>query len=164
MSLGYEMGRRANEIRDRLRNPPNAVPDRGIDLRRGKSLPQPVKPQKIIFSPPAKEPIKLYAPAKPQKTITIAQIVYAVADFYLVGAGEIRGRARHAYIIHPRQMVFYLAWKLSGLSLGQIGLSMHRDHTTVMYGRDIVRNMVNAGELTDAIRSIEGSLLAGHYD
>ena len=48
---------------------------------------------------------------------------------HIIGAGRRSGRS----LGRPRQLAMWLAHKVTGKSLGQIGLVMDRDHTMVMY-------------------------------
>jgi len=46
----------------------------------------------------------------------------------------ILGPGRTRDVVMPRQMAFYVAGQVVGLSLTQIGLGMNRDHTSVLHG------------------------------
>jgi chromosomal replication initiation ATPase DnaA len=66
---------------------------------------------------------------------TLREIIEAVSDFYHVTPAEIHGERHIHNFAHPRLIVYYLARKLTRLSLTNIGdrIGM-RDHTTVRTG------------------------------
>ena len=69
------------------------------------------------------------------KTVTIDQVIQAVAIFYHVAAKEITGRSRRKEIVRPRHVAMYLARQETEASLPEIGEALGgRDHTTVLYG------------------------------
>jgi len=64
---------------------------------------------------------------------SLERIVSAVSRRYQVTEREIRGPSRHPQTVWPRQVSMYLARRLTGLSLVQIGEYFGRDHTTVRH-------------------------------
>lgn len=152
---------RAREIRQRLRRPANAVFDDGINLKRKKIFQRP--------KPPAPAPVAIadYVPAPIliRSTITVGAIIRAVAKYYGdVSVKEIKGQKRKAPMVRARHMVFYLASTHCKLSTTHIGLvSGGRDHSTVIHGRDSIRDRIAANdpETTKAVLALEGILYAG---
>ncbi len=83
-------------------------------------------------------------------TVTLDELVMTVADFYSISRDELLGRGRNKEIVHPRQVVMYLAREELQLTLPQIGESLGgRDHTTVIYG---VEKITQSLDSDDAIR------------
>lgn len=132
-------------VRDRLRNPPNAVRDRGIDLRRRDepeppeiiaSIPEPViieapEPDEVIDIPAFIFPNPIFT--MPRKVPTVDEIIRYVAAHYQVRVAEILSDRRVANIVRPRHVAMYLAKNMTGKSLPEIGRRFgNRDHTTIL--------------------------------
>lgn len=101
--------------------------DREIDLALAKEI------------APGFEPVE-------QRPILIEEIVNVVADHFGVKARDIHSRKRTRTVSHPRHIAMYLARKVTGLSLGEVGEKIgNRDHSTVLHAqqtieRDIEKN------------------------
>jgi len=66
---------------------------------------------------------------------TLREIIEAVADFYLITPANIHGERRVHHFAHPRMIVYYLARKLTRLSLPNIAERLgDRNHTTIRSG------------------------------
>jgi len=92
--------------------------------------------------------------------VTMALIKQCVAAHYQVTVTEMVSR-RQGVASAPRQIAMYLAATLSVHSLPEIGAAFHRDHTTVMYARDIVKTrMANSSILAADIRKLRADILA----
>ena len=82
--------------------------------------------------------------------VTLDELVMTVADFYSIPRDDLLGRGRNKELVHPRQVVMYLAREELQLTLPQIGESLGgRDHTTVIYG---VEKITQAIDSDDAVR------------
>ena len=76
---------------------------------------------------------------KPERKISIQQIMDAVCAFYSVKLADLTGKRRHASIALPRQVCMHFARKYTRYSLEEIGVYLGgRDHSTVLHG---VRNV-----------------------
>ena len=80
----------------------------------------------------------------PQRTnIEPAHIVTAVAAAFGLTRDQLLGRDRSRAVALPRQIAMYLMREVGNISLPQIGDAIGgRDHTTVMYACDKVRDMI----------------------
>jgi chromosomal replication initiator protein len=78
----------------------------------------------------------------PQKrNVPASKVIEAVAAEGEIAVEELVGQTRSAKVAIPRQIAMYILTEKSKVSLPQVGeLLGGRDHTTVMYGRDKVRN------------------------
>lgn len=141
----------APALRARLRNPPNAVPDRGINLRCGRlpgwrpalgPKPEPA-PKKRLGQ--ASEAATLPAPRRCQpslndpcdswaflferewsayakeSTVELREILGVVAARYAVPIDALISHSRKAKVVRPRMLVAYLARSLTRLSTSQLG-------------------------------------------
>ncbi len=80
-------------------------------------------------------------------TVTLDELVMTVADFYSISRDDLLGRGRNKELVHPRQVVMYLAREELQLTLPQIGDSLGgRDHTTVMYGVEKVAQAIDSDD------------------
>jgi hypothetical protein len=134
----------ARDIRRRLIRPPNAVPDRGINLRRDTSLPPPKKrlpsPMEAGWLPAmfvildAIRKLKELKAEKDESPIGIKSIIAVVARHYGVKPIDLVSHRRTANIVIPRQVAMYLAKTVTLRSLPFIGRHFGgRDHTTVLH-------------------------------
>jgi chromosomal replication initiator protein len=81
-------------------------------------------------------------------TPRFTEIVETVSQFYGVSLVALTSPRRSMVITRPRQVVYYLARKLTGLSLPQIGYRLgKRDHTTVMHGIEKITKDMKRDEL-----------------
>ena len=72
-----------------------------------------------------------------QDTLTVQQIVEAVADFYDLQDTDLQGPRRTKDLAHARQIAMYLSREATKASLLQVGAALgNRDHTTIMHGHD----------------------------
>jgi hypothetical protein len=174
----------ARERRERLRNPPNAVRDYGIDLKR-KVIPieQRDEPQEV---PVKEEPsIEVFGPRvltlddlafgplvhpdikpQPMRVAMIATIQCLVADHYGISVRELLSNRRTPRVVRPRQVAMYLAKTLTLRSLPEIGRRFAgRDHTTVLHSvRKIAAERLTDPVLDSALNGLENLLVAFPYN
>lgn len=137
MTYIEETRRRAKLIRQRLRFPPNAVIDPGIDITRkssgikGYESDKPKEPKSPAPPPPNYRIVDTQPPEWP---LTLATILTAVANHYGLSVGDLKGRKRARSISHARRTAAYLGVKLlTNRSKASIAREMEKDHTTVLY-------------------------------
>jgi chromosomal replication initiator protein len=76
-------------------------------------------------------------------SLSIDQIIEAVAQFYKLETEDLLGRRRSKDIVTARQMAMYLAREETDASLPKIGRALGgRDHTTVLHGYEKIRALV----------------------
>lgn len=164
MNPGEKLIQRAKEIRQRLRFPPNAVPDHGIDLTRkstaykGDNPPPGTPPKKPLF-------VSLKKKTKPEIRIPVLMddIVDAVCDHYGVTPNSIRSDSRISILCHTRRVVTYLASKMLGKSLSSIGRSLNKDHTSILHAkRKFNISLQRNSELLNEVNKIEASIVDNH--
>ena len=80
-------------------------------------------------------------------TVTLDEVVTTVADFYGVARDDLLGRGRNKELVHPRQVVMYLAREELQMTLPQIGDCLGgRDHTTVIYGVEKITQFIDSDD------------------
>jgi chromosomal replication initiator protein len=142
-------------VRDRLMNPPNAVHDDGIDLKRVKVIPivqqQPeaeVVPVVQAEAPTTAEDVerqiaslnklleKLHRQREEVEGVrrpTVEQIQRAVCGYFQISMEDLKSQRRQLPIVRPRQIGMWLSKKHTLQSFPQIGRRFGgRDHTTVL--------------------------------
>jgi hypothetical protein len=164
MSLTQEAQTRAKDIRARLRRPPNAVIDIGIDLHRippgmryadkKRTLPKPV----LEYH---KEPVQLLLPLPTTKVaVSFRSILDVVAAYFGLGIKDLRGPCRKRIYANPRHIAIYLGNIHTDLTYHSIGLQLYRDHTSVMYADHKMRELVvRDHKMAELIRILEERLL-----
>lgn len=165
MTLGEGMIEKAKEIRQRLRNPPNAVYDPGINLTRKSTaykgdIPPPGTPSKKKLNEPKPQPIHpiIVFP------ITFDDVVHAVSTHYGISVESIKGPKRYKPLVHARQVVVHLALKLlANRSLCSIGRELEKDHTSILHAKNKIRGYLSESSvLTNEINMIEATIVANH--
>tara|TARA_R110000782_G_scaffold134739_3_gene227086 strand:+ start:406 stop:849 length:444 start_codon:yes stop_codon:yes gene_type:complete len=69
-------------------------------------------------------------------------IVQVVARFFGVSEGHLFGRARTRACAEPRRVAMYLMREETSMTLSAIGRMFNRDHTTVIYGVQTVKDEI----------------------
>jgi chromosomal replication initiator protein len=75
--------------------------------------------------------------------ISIETIIGVVAEKYQLDPKDLRSKGRRDAVVLPRQMAMYLACELTDLSTTNVGDAFGKDHTTVIYARNKIQNMVH---------------------
>src|SRR5262245_23047160 len=164
MSDTSQLIRNYNEIRDRLRYPPNAVPDAGIDLKRKKYAcrEEPKEPVEVIEYPPdlTKCIVSMVEIERnPKRYVTLAEIRKVVCTYFHIDPQTLRSRRRHKEVVYPRQIYWYLASQHTLLSLPTIGRTTGHDHTTVIHSRDKIVNQMRENLRTaEVVKQLETML------
>lgn len=141
----------ARDVHSRLRNPPNAVRDTGIDLKRNTGMKYeavnsiqikctglPRWPSLLDLGNPCPGYVLTYGPqlpaANPKPRVTIPDIQRAVARHFKVSRGDIIGPLRNEGIVYIRHIAIWLTRKITLRSLPEVGLKFGgRDHTTILH-------------------------------
>ena len=106
----------------------------------------------------AADVLKNVVAAAPARRITIALIKERVAKAHGLTVKEMDHQRRDQRLAAPRQIAMYLSTELTDCSLPQIAREFaKKDHTTVMYARDKVKNQMATDE---AYRNKVRALLA----
>lgn len=81
-------------------------------------------------------------------TPRLAEIIDVICDFYGLTTVELTNSQKSARLTVPRKITYYLARKLTGLSMPQIGLRLgDRDHSTIAKGAASIAKAAEANEL-----------------
>ncbi len=89
-------------------------------------------------------------------------ILRATAEYFRVSIEEMLSAKRTQRIVTPRHVAMYLMREDGRASLPQIGLVLHRDHTTVLHGIDRISQQEETNEiLRKDIANIRQRLYAG---
>ena len=94
-----------------------------------------------------------------ERRITVQLVIKVVARHYNMTPQVLLERTRRHAIARPRQVAMYLACRLTHASLPDIGQRFGGfDHTTVMYARDRIADLVEKDATVKA--EIEGLMRA----
>jgi hypothetical protein len=146
-------------IRQRLRNPPNAVPDPGINLRAVKPPPKPVEKEPEIQAPPVID-YSQFIPFR-RNCLTFSFILNFTAKEFNMTPSSIRFRSRKAYFALPRQIAIWLTYKNKALTLKGMGRYLGLDHSSIFHGSQKVQKMMDRSRICrEYILSLEERLLA----
>ena len=155
MSEVSDMLQRYREIRQRLRYPPNAVPDTGINLKR--------KPVIAIETPTELEYPRSsshYSPFVSNGLIFSSTLEITANEFGLSGK-DLHKRCRIRAICFPRQVAIYVAAKQGRWSTSWIGTRLKLDHTTILHAKSKIATLIETNpRLKNRVQSIEAAVAA----
>jgi hypothetical protein len=151
MSVSEDLRRNAYDVRRRLRNPPNAVVDLGIDLKRKFQPPVIIAIEPEPELPPS-EPIEIpaFIPAQPEvidsdemtqdatepqgKYPSIHTIFAHVCRHFDITKDAFKGKRRWTRLVRARFAAVFLCRKLTNKSYPYIALHLgHRDHSSIVH-------------------------------
>ncbi len=98
---------------------------------------------------------------RPQKNISVKNVVDRVAEFYSISEESIYEKTRRREVVRPRQVIMYLLREDFRISYPSIGTKLGgRDHTTVIHSCEkIKRELVVDSTLAKEIQSIRALLV-----
>ena len=98
----------------------------------------------------AREAINLSKPAaNSSETVTTERIISAVCSYYNVQKSDLIGKKKNKELVEPRQICVYLMTELLNIPLVSVGQAVGgRDHTTVIYTRNKVAELIKTSQKT----------------
>jgi len=98
---------------------------------------------------------------RPQKTVSIKNVVDKVAEFYGIDEESIYEKTRRREVVRPRQVIMYILREDFSISYPTIGTKIGgRDHTTVIHSCEkIKREVIVDSELAKEIQNIRTLLV-----
>ena len=98
---------------------------------------------------------------RPQKSISVKNVVDRVAEFYGINEESIYEKTRRREVVRPRQVIMYLLREDFRISYPSIGTKLGgRDHTTVIHSCEkIKREIVVDTSLAKEIQNIRSLLV-----
>ena len=96
-----------------------------------------------------------------KEELEIDDIISCVCNFYKISKQDLLGKKKNKEFVEPRQVCIYLITDMMNVPLATIGQKMGgRDHTTVIYARDKVSDLMKTDKKTaTAINDIKKMLL-----
>lgn len=98
---------------------------------------------------------------RPQKTISVKNVVDRVAEFYGISEESIYEKTRRREVVRPRQVIMYLLREDFRISYPSIGTKLGgRDHTTVIHSCEKIKGELAVDQvLAKEIQSIRSLLV-----
>ena len=98
---------------------------------------------------------------RPQKNISVKNVVSKIAEFYGVDEDSIYEKTRRREVVRPRQIIMYILREDFHISYPTIGTKLGgRDHTTVIHSCEkIKREVVVDNDLAKEIQDIRTLLV-----
>jgi chromosomal replication initiator protein len=98
---------------------------------------------------------------RPQKNVSVKNVVSKVAEFYGIDEESIYEKTRRREVVRPRQVIMYLLREDYNVSYPAIGSKLGgRDHTTVIHSCEkIKREVVEDNDLSKEIQDIRTLLV-----
>lgn len=103
---------------------------------------QTLKAQHLEASP---ENIAFHLGKTPRKLLSLnhTQVISAICNYFNIASKDLTGPKRQKGLVLPRHFAMYILSEELGMTVEKIGQILGgRDHTTVMHGRDKVRELV----------------------
>lgn len=143
MSLEVIMRQRAKEVRQRLMYPKNAVPDTGIDLKRGIRIPS----IEVAESPLSTQPRAIVSVVEyrviHKPPLTFQDIIQVVADHRQTSVEDICGPIRKWHLVLTRRIIVALTRRLlPQRSVASIGRGLKKDHTSILHGEKWMKSVL----------------------
>lgn len=92
----------------------------------------------------------------------IGTIIKAVAAEYGLVEANILSSRRDRLIARPRQVCYWIAKRVAGVSVAQIGRDMGKDHTTIMFGVKAIKGLMEIDtEFAERVNALEESIVSG---
>ncbi len=87
----------------------------------------------------------LNQPLKKTNAIDQRKVLSTICSFFNISLKDLTGPKRHKELILPRHITMYLLSEELNLTVEKIGEMLgKRDHTTVMHGRDKIKNLITS--------------------
>ena len=78
-----------------------------------------------------------------EEQITPSTIINTVCNFYKIAKADLLGKKKNKELVEPRQICTYLITELLSIPLVSVGQAMGgKDHTTVIYTRDKIADLI----------------------
>lgn len=91
---------------------------------------------------------------------TNLKILNVVCEFYGISQNQLRKKDRRRHIVWCRQVYYALCLKLTNMTLTELAAELNQDHTTVIYSRETVNNIIETDlEKWKELKEIERILL-----
>jgi len=95
--------------------------------------------------------------------VRVETVQKVVAEKYSLKVSDLKGHQRTDTIAFPRQLAMYLACELTALSTTEIGKAFSKDHTTVIHGRNKIKDMIardpffleTVNKLAELVKSVD---------
>lgn len=103
---------------------------------------QSLKTQNLDASP---QNIASYLNKTPKKTLTLnyKQVISSICSYFKLNLRELIGPKRQKELVLPRHIAMYILSEELGITVEKIGQILGgRDHTTVMHGRDKIKELI----------------------
>jgi chromosomal replication initiator protein len=99
--------------------------------------------------------------ARPQKNISVKNVVDKVAEFYGIDEDSIYEKTRRREVVRPRQVIMYILREDFNVSYPTIGAKLGgRDHTTVIHSCEKIKREISGdSELAKEIQNIRSLLV-----
>ena len=87
---------------------------------------------------------------KPNKNISVAEVVKKIAEYYEVEEQNIYKKTRKKEVVRPRQVIMYILREDFSISYPSIGEKLGgRDHTTVIHSCEKIKNELKTDTILD---------------
>jgi hypothetical protein len=108
---------------------------------------------------------KAVAFVAPDKPVKVGDIVAATLVHFRIRESDFKGKSRRREVARARQVVMYLARKMTAASLPMIGREINgMDHTTVIWGARKIQKLIDADleGMASNVKAIRELVMSGN--
>lgn len=74
------------------------------------------------------------------------KIILCVTNYFKIPFEELKTKSRRRENVYARQFIMYFLSTATRVSLKNIGAMFNRDHTTVLYAREAIKDLISIDE------------------
>lgn len=104
-------------------------------------------------------PVRLSFEIETPRSLVAGNVIKVVCGAANISMTVLNGRSRTNEVAYARYVCFYLLRKYLGMTLKSIGKLFNRDHSTVMWGLDVLEKETTNEALQDLLAQSEAMLI-----
>ncbi len=98
--------------------------------------------------------------ARTQEEVTSESVMRAVCAYFSVSKSELVGKSKRQDLVRARQVCIYLLCDMLALPLVSIAKEMGRDHSTIIYARDKIAELMRVNDvIAKAVTDVKSAVL-----
>jgi chromosomal replication initiator protein len=91
-------------------------------------------------------------------------VIKVVCDYFGVTQEEIKKKCRKREIVYKRQIAMYFLVQYTSKTYVEIGRFFDKDHTTVLYAKDLIRDLISIDEKVKGdVDAIKAKLVEAYF-
>jgi chromosomal replication initiator protein len=102
------------------------------------------------------------------RTQSVAQfdpeiVINSICEYFSVSLEQLTDASRTRKNVYRRQLAMYFLYKYSDLTYKQIASRLNRDHTTVVYSKDLIKDLIDVDDnIKTEVAIIKDMIIGAH--